>query len=228
MALAEMCVWMFDYICAFACSVSDEQAWTLIQVLCKAVFVDDCWSGFGDLAVGRRSFASLRMTRREYCSIDFHTASIDHRDNVLVLRSFALLWMTKRLCYEGVKCADCKKEAGCITIDTKAFNEKVAELANPEWKYLGDKPAIIDFNATWCGPCRRIAPILDELAQEYDGQIVIYKVDVDKCPDIAEAFGIQSIPAVLYIPVDGEPQMTIGSRSKTQFQQEIEKILLKK
>jgi thioredoxin len=113
-------------------------------------------------------------------------------------------------------------------LSSKDFNLMVYDLEAEGLKYLGDKPAIIDFNATWCGPCRRIAPILDELAQEYKGQIVIYKVDVDKCPDVAEAFGIQSIPAVLYIPVDSEPQMTIGSRSKTQFQQEIEKILLKK
>lgn len=121
-----------------------------------------------------------------------------------------------------------QKKASATELSSKDFNLKVYDLEEEGLKYLGDKPAIIDFNATWCGPCRRIAPILDELAQEYDGQIVIYKVDVDKCPDIAEAFGIQSIPAVLYIPVDGEPQMTIGSRSKTQFQQEIEKILLKK
>ena len=121
-----------------------------------------------------------------------------------------------------------QKKASATELSSKDFNLKVYDLEAEDLKYLGDKPAIIDFNATWCGPCRRIAPILDELAQEYDGQIVIYKVDVDKCPDIAEAFGIQSIPAVLYIPVDGEPQMTIGSRSKTQFQQEIEKILLKK
>lgn len=121
-----------------------------------------------------------------------------------------------------------QQKATATELSSKDFNLMVYDLEAEGLKYLGDKPAIIDFNATWCGPCRRIAPILDELAQEYKGQIVIYKVDVDKCPDVAEAFGIQSIPAVLYIPVDSEPQMTIGSRSKTQFQQEIEKILLKK
>ena len=121
-----------------------------------------------------------------------------------------------------------QKKATATELSSTDFNLKVYDLKADGLKYLGDKPAIIDFNATWCGPCRRIAPILDELAQEYDGQIIIYKVDVDKCPDVAAAFGIQSIPAVLYIPTDGEPQMTIGSRSKTQFQQEIEKILLKK
>lgn len=121
-----------------------------------------------------------------------------------------------------------QQKATATELSSTDFNLLVYDLGAEGLKYLGDKPAIIDFNATWCGPCRRIAPILDELAQEYKGQIVIYKVDVDKCPDVAEAFGIQSIPAVLYIPVDSEPQMTIGSRSKTQFQQEIEKILLKK
>jgi thioredoxin len=94
--------------------------------------------------------------------------------------------------------------------------------------YLGTKPAIVDFTATWCGPCRSITPTLEELANEYDGQIVVYKVDVDKCGDVAAAFGISSIPAILYIPLDGEPSMTIGARNKSRFQSEINKLLLGK
>lgn len=113
-----------------------------------------------------------------------------------------------------------------IALSPAEFDQKVYNLKEDTLKYLGQKPAIVDFNAVWCGPCRRIAPILEELATEYEGQIVIYKVDVDECPDVAKAFGIQSIPAVLYIPTDGDPQMTIGARSKTQFQEEINKILL--
>ena len=94
--------------------------------------------------------------------------------------------------------------------------------------YLGNKPAIIDFNATWCGPCRKIAPILDELAREYDGKIVIYKVDVDRNRSIAEAFGITSIPAILYIPLDGEPVMTVGLRGKAKMKEEINTILFQR
>lgn len=94
--------------------------------------------------------------------------------------------------------------------------------------FLGDKPAIVDFTATWCGPCQRIAPILDELAGEYDGKIVIYKVDIDKNRELAKAFNVSSIPAILYIPLNGDPVMTVGSRDKGKFTNEIETILLGK
>lgn len=121
------------------------------------------------------------------------------------------------------------KEDGKVTeLTSEDFSKKVYDIDAETLKYLGDKPAIIDFNATWCGPCRKIAPILEELAAEYAGQIVIYSVDVDKCGDVAAAFGISSIPAILYIPTDGDPQMTVGSRSKAQFKEEIQNILLKK
>ena len=120
------------------------------------------------------------------------------------------------------------KKATVIELNSEEFNKKVYDLDAETLTYLGDLPAIVDFNASWCGPCRKIAPILEELAAEYSGQIVIYKVDVDKCGDIASAFGIQSIPALLYIPLEGDPQMTVGSRGKAQFKEEIQKMLLKK
>ena len=127
---------------------------------------------------------------------------------------------------------DAKKKAAnekhAIELTTEQFSTQVYNLEDNEMKYLGNKPAIVDFTATWCGPCRSIAPILEELAKEYKDQIVIYKVDVDQCREVAEAFGIQSIPAVLYIPLNGEPSMTIGARNKAKFQDEINKILLGK
>lgn len=124
-----------------------------------------------------------------------------------------------------------KKETGpkhAIELTSEQFSQVVYDIDGDDMKYLGSKPAIVDFTATWCGPCRSIAPILEELAKEYEGQIVVYKVDVDKCRDVATAFGISSIPAVLYIPLDGEPSMTIGARNKSKFQNEIDKILLNK
>lgn len=111
-------------------------------------------------------------------------------------------------------------------LNADTFNQIVYDLNSGEMEYLGSKPAIVDFTASWCRPCRSIAPILEELAKEYQDKIVIYKVDVDKAGEIAQAFGITSIPAVLYIPLEGEPSMTIGARNKAKFQEEIKKILL--
>ena len=112
------------------------------------------------------------------------------------------------------------------TIDTKEFCQKVYDIDAEALKYLGDKPAIVDFYADWCGPCRAIAPTLQELAAQYGDKIVIYKVNIDKDPDLAYAFGIKSIPAVMYIPVKGEPKMTVGGRDKAKFEAEIKAYLL--
>jgi thioredoxin len=114
---------------------------------------------------------------------------------------------------------------------TKAdFLAKVANFeANPaEWKYSGDKPAIVDFYATWCGPCKAVAPILEELADEYGEQIVIYKVDTDREQELAAAFGIRSIPSLLFVPMEGKPQMAHGAMSKSAFREAIDKVLLNK
>lgn len=114
-----------------------------------------------------------------------------------------------------------------IELTSDTFRTKVYDIEDPSMTYLGNKPAIIDFTADWCRPCRSIAPILEEIAAEYKDKIVVYKVDVDKCRDIVNAFGITSIPAILYIPLEGEPSMTFGARNKAKFQEEINKILLR-
>lgn len=120
-----------------------------------------------------------------------------------------------------------EKKAKAVTeLNADSFKAKVYDMSKENLVFLGDKPAIVDFTATWCGPCQRIAPILDQLAAEYDGKVVIYKVDIDKNRDLAKAFNVSSIPAILYIPLEGEPVMTIGSRDKGKFVSEIETILL--
>lgn len=114
---------------------------------------------------------------------------------------------------------------------TKAeFLEKIANYeANPsEWKYLGDKPALIDFYADWCGPCKKVAPILEELANEYDGEIYIYKIDTEQEQELASVFGIRSIPSLLFVPMTGQPQMVAGAIPKAKLKDAIEKVLLKK
>ena len=109
------------------------------------------------------------------------------------------------------------------TFKTKIFNwEK-----NKEWVFEGERPAIVDFYADWCAPCRMIAPILEELAQEYAGQVDIYKINTEKEPELAGIFGISSIPSVLLIPLNEKPQLSVGALPKTAFVDAIDRILLK-
>ena len=107
----------------------------------------------------------------------------------------------------------------CITLDADGFAKRVADLNQPEWKYLGDKPAIVDFYADWCAPCRTIAPYLEEIAKEYDGKLYVYKVNVDNDPEIADAFKIRGIPTLLFIPMEGEYSVQIGSTGKEELKQ---------
>ena len=112
---------------------------------------------------------------------------------------------------------------------TKAgFLAKVAdfETSPGEWKFLGDRPCIVDFYASWCGPCRMIAPVLEELSDEYAGKIDIYKVDTEKEQTLAAVFGIRSIPTLLFCPLEGVPRMAQGAMGKADFERAIREILL--
>lgn len=120
-----------------------------------------------------------------------------------------------------------KVTAKAIDLDQKAFIEKVFDFENSEeWKYIGDKPAIIDFWAAWCGPCRRVSPVLEELAAEYGDDIYVYKVNVDEEPEVAQAFGIRSLPTILYVPINEKPQAIMGAAPKAKLKDAVETILL--
>ena len=100
-------------------------------------------------------------------------------------------------------------------------------VPHAEWRYFGNLPAIVDFYAGWCGPCRVLAPVLEELAAVYKDQIVVYKVDVDKCEALAEAYDIRSIPTTLFIPMKGRPVKMVGAISKKELDRQIHEVLLK-
>ena len=111
---------------------------------------------------------------------------------------------------------------------TKAdFLNKVANYeVNPEWKFLGERPAIIDFYATWCGPCKMLAPILDEIAEEYAGRVDVYKVNVDEEEELAALFRIRSVPTLLFVPLTDAPQMAQGALPKKTLVEAIQNVLL--
>ena len=125
------------------------------------------------------------------------------------------------------------KNAKAVTELNRAdFLAKVYNFeANPkEWKFEGKRPAIVDFSATWCGPCRMLAPRLEELAGEYKGKIDVYKIDIDKESEIAQMFGIESVPTLLFIPMpeNGEPKFSLGLKSKEELKGTIDSFLLAK
>ena len=123
----------------------------------------------------------------------------------------------------GVSVAQAHKT---INMTRKDFIEKVMdyEKGTDKWIYRGDKPCIIDFYTTWCGPCKRLAPILEELAAEYEGEIYIYKVDTEREPELAGLFGIRSIPTLLFCPMEGTPQMSRGLMPKEALVKAIEDV----
>jgi thioredoxin 1 len=115
-----------------------------------------------------------------------------------------------------------------VHLTAQEFKEKVFDYGKgSEWKYEGNLPAIVDFYADWCQPCKMIAPVLEELALEYAGKIVVYKVDTENEQELASVFGIQSIPTLLFIPKVGQPQSAMGALPKQTFEKVINDILLK-
>jgi thioredoxin len=118
------------------------------------------------------------------------------------------------------------KESLMELLTTESFKEKVFNWEETqEWKFRGELPCIIDFYADWCGPCKIVAPILEKLSKEYEGKINIYKVDTEDQQELAGMFGIQSIPSILFCPVEGQPQMAMGALPKASFESAISDVL---
>jgi thioredoxin 1 len=135
----------------------------------------------------------------------------------------------------------CRSENGSSAKPDKEGNNSVIQLTNDgfkkivfnyevnkEWKYEGSKPAIIDFYADWCGPCRQLSPLVEEVATEYAGKIVVYKVDTDKETSLSQSMGISGLPTLLFIPAQGKPQMSMGAIPKESLVKAINEVLLVK
>ena len=112
------------------------------------------------------------------------------------------------------------------SLTKETFLQKVFNYEqNKEWKFEGELPCIIDFYADWCGPCKMVGPVLKELAEEYQGKLNIYKVDTEAQQELASAFGIQSIPSILFVPLNGKPQMAAGALPKNALKKAISEVL---
>lgn len=125
------------------------------------------------------------------------------------------------------------EDGGTVKLNKEKFLKEVwdYEASPQEWKFKGDKPALIDFYADWCGPCKTAAPILEEISKEYAGKVIIYKIDTQVERELAGVFGVSGIPAFLYIPIEGKPSMTSGiartkDDTKKMFKENIDKLLL--
>jgi len=111
-------------------------------------------------------------------------------------------------------------------LNKETFKEKVFNFElNKEWKFEGKTPCLIDFYADWCGPCKMVAPILEELQKEYGSNLIIYKVNTEDERELSSIFGIQSIPSILFVPLNGQPQMAMGALPKSTFEQAISEVL---
>ncbi|MDR1407592.1 MAG: thioredoxin [Tannerella sp.] len=121
-----------------------------------------------------------------------------------------------------------KSEGEVVMIGKADFLSKIYnyEKNSSEWVYEGNKPCIVDFYADWCGPCKRVAPIMKELAAKYKDDVVFYKIDVDNENELASVFGISSIPTILFVPVKGKPQAALGALPKETLVEQIESFLL--
>jgi thioredoxin 1 len=134
---------------------------------------------------------------------------------------------------------ECKADNPASPLKTNAPGNTVVQLTNEsfkkmvfnydknkEWKFEGNKPAIIDFYADWCPPCRQLSPLVEEIAKEYSGKIDVYKVDTDKETTLAQALGITNLPTLLFIPAKGKPQVTMGAIPKDSLVKAINEILI--
>ena len=141
-----------------------------------------------------------------------------------------ILIITVLIAVSITACAQDKKDESKVKqLTYKEFTKKVWDFEKDPntFNYKGKLPAVIDFYADWCGPCRRVAPIMEKMAEEYEGKLLVYKVNVDKEKELASAFQISSIPMVLFIPMEGQPMKQVGAMAEQEYKKIVEEHLLK-
>ena len=146
----------------------------------------------------------------------------------VVLLSFGFILLLAGCTGSGSGNAD-GSPGSVVTLTNETFKENVYNYqVNQQWKYEGKLPAIVDFYATWCGPCKILSPRLEKLAEKYAGKIVVYKVDVDADQQLAQSMGVSSLPTLLFIPANGQPQQSVGLLPEETLEKMIQEILLVK
>lgn len=119
-----------------------------------------------------------------------------------------------------------QKDFNIVHLTDDSFKQLIFNYEkDKEWKYQGNKPAIIDFYADWCAPCRQLSPLVEELAKQYSGKIVVYKVDTEKEGKLTQILGIQALPTLLFIPMEGKPQVTMGALPKESLEEAVNQVL---
>jgi len=148
--------------------------------------------------------------------------------NVIILTFGLVLFLSSCNATGQDKAKNSSSSAGqVISLTNETFKQKVFNYdINKEWKFEGDLPVIVDFYATWCGPCRQLSPRIEEIAKEYAGKIIVYKVDTDEQSLLAQNMGIRSLPTLLFIPAKGDPQAAMGALPKEDLVKVINEVLL--
>jgi thioredoxin len=156
------------------------------------------------------------------------------KNNIMLrIASFILLALLFSQCSSktsaGTQTTQSTNQGTVVRLTNESFKQKIFNYeANKEWKFLGNKPAIIDFYADWCGPCRMVSPLVEEIAKEYAGKIDVYKVDTDQERELSQNMGIQSLPTLLFIPLNGKPQASLGALPKENIVKAVNDVLLMK